>query len=112
MKKKILLAEDDVLVQMTLEDFLKKNGYEIIQAYNGQEAVDLYKEHRPDITTMDIKMPEKTGDVAIKEILEFDPSAKIIAVTAFLYTEEELGVPVLRKPFTQNEFLKMIEKIV
>jgi len=61
--------------------------------------VDFYKEHPPDLTPMDIKMPGKNGSEAIREILEFDSKATIIAVTAYRYAEEELGVPVPRKGF-------------
>jgi CheY-like chemotaxis protein len=107
--KKILIAEDDRELHMLYRLMLGQD-YEIIEAYNGQEAVDHYREHRPDLVLMDIKMPVKNGDVAIGEIMELDPGAKIVAVTAYRYTEEDLGVYVLRKGFTRREFLEVVKR--
>lgn len=108
MKKKILIAEDEkdllVLYRKMIGDV-----YEIFEALNGKEAVDLYQNVKPDLVLMDIRMPVMTGDEAIKKIREFDKKANIIAVTAFSYTKEELGVPVLRKKFTKKEFLDRLE---
>ena len=110
MKKRLLLAEDEqdllFIYRMMLSD-----RYEIIEAQNGQEAVDLWRLHRPDLVLMDIQMPIKSGDVAIREILDVDPGAKILAVTAYRYTREELGVPVLRKGFERWEFLQAVANL-
>lgn len=88
------------------------DAYEIIEAKNGCEAVDLWNRHRPDMVLMDIQMPVKSGDVAIREILGVDPTAKILAVTAYRYTPEELGVPVLSKGFGPSEFVSAVETML
>lgn len=108
MKKKLLVAEDEedllFIYRMMLGD-----SYEILVAQNGQEAVEQWRANHPDLVLMDIQMPVKSGDIAIREILGQDPGAKILAVTAYRYTREELGVPVLRKGFERREFLKAVE---
>lgn len=111
MKKRLLVAEDEkdllFIYRMMLGDV-----YEVFEAENGQEAVDLWRLHQPDLVLMDIQMPVKSGDVAIREILRDDPTARILAVTAYRYTREELGVPVLRKGFERREFLQAVETLL
>ena len=82
----------------------------MIKAYNGKEAVKLYTEHRPDLTLMDIRMPEMQGDEAIDKIRDMDPEANIIAVTAYNYSEEDLGVQVVRKGFSRVAFIELVEE--
>ena len=107
-KKKILIAEDDRDL-IILYRLMLGSGYEIIEAVNGREAVELFKTHQPDLTLMDIKMPVMTGSEAIEEIVSHSPSARFIIVTAFKYSEEKHGVPVLRKGFSRDELLAKIE---
>lgn len=111
MRKKLLLAEDEqdllVIYRMMLGD-----AYEVLEAQNGREAVDLWLRFRPDLVLMDIQMPIMSGDAAIREILGVDPKAKILAVTAYRYTREELGVPVLSKGFGPAEFLTAVESVL
>lgn len=108
MASKILIAEDDNDIHYVYRRWLK-DKYEVIKAYNGQEAVENYKKHHPDLTLMDIKMPVMPGDEAIIHIFEHDPEAIIVAITAYGSEENELGVPVLRKGFEKNTFMEVIE---
>lgn len=105
--KKILIAEDQEDIHHIYSKWLKDN-YKLIQAYNGKEAVESYKTEKPDLTLMDIKMPGMYGDEAITQIFDHDPEAKIIAVTAYDYTEEDLGVQVVRKGFRKEEFMEVV----
>lgn len=111
MKKRLLVAEDEQDLQVIYRLMLG-DRYEIIEARNGSEAVDLWHRHHPDMVLMDIQMPIKSGDIAIKEILGFDPRAKILAVTAYRYTTEQLGVPVLSKGFGPSEFVSAVESML
>ena len=80
---KILIVDDAKLMRDIIQHVLTEIGqFEIIIAHNGKDAVQLYKKHNPDLVTMDITMEEKNGVDAAKEILEFDPEAKIIMVTS------------------------------
>ena len=108
MRKKLLVAEDEPDL-LTIYRLMLGDAYEVIEAQNGREAIDLWRRCRPDLVLMDIQMPVMSGDAAIREILEADPQARILAVTAYRYTREELGVPVLRKGFASSEFIAAVE---
>jgi two-component system chemotaxis response regulator CheY len=80
---KIMIVDDARLMRNIIRNALLENGdFKILEATNGKEAVEMYKKEQPDIVTMDITMEEKNGVQAAKEILEFDPDAKIIMVTS------------------------------
>ena len=111
MKKRLLIAEDEDDL-LTIYRMMLGDAYEVIEARNGAEAVALWRSQRPDLTLMDIQMPVKSGDVAIREILRDDPQARILAVTAYRYTREQLGVPVLAKGFARAEFLSSVESML
>jgi two-component system response regulator/two-component system chemotaxis response regulator CheY len=108
--KTILIAEDyEPLVE--LYSLWLEDEYNTISAKDGQEAVDKYKEFRPDLTIMDIKLPVKEGDLAIKEILGMDKEANIIAVTAYPYSSDDLeGVEVLKKGFRRDTFMAAVKR--
>ena len=80
---KILIADDAAFMRMMLADILVEEGFEITgEAENGEEALRLYRELRPNLVTMDIIMPGTGGISAIKNILKDDPQAKILVVSA------------------------------
>jgi len=110
-KKKLLVAEDELGMRKLYRRLLGKT-YDIEEAENGLEAVSSYRENRPDVVLMDMRMPVMDGKEAIREIKSFDPDSKIIALTGYSYSESELGVPVLCKPFTPDELkLKIVDLI-
>lgn len=84
----ILIAEDNMSNYKLFESILKKD-YNLIHAWNGQEAVELFKEHNPHLILMDIKMPVLDGYGATSQIRALSPSVPIIAVTAFAFAEDE-----------------------
>ena len=70
-------------MRVTLRNILTKGGYEVVaEAVNGQDSIDKYLEHKPDLVTMDITMPEMDGITALKEIRRHDPKATVIMCTA------------------------------
>lgn len=83
---KVLVVDDALFMRRMIADILKKEGVEICgEAENGKEAIEKYKELKPDLVTMDIVMPkieEIDGIGAVKEIMKIDPQAKIIMVSA------------------------------
>ncbi len=111
MKKTLLVAEDEQDL-LTIYRMMLGDTYDVLEAQNGREAVEIWQRFRPDLILMDIQMPVMSGDAAIREILGADPSAKILAVTAYRYTPEELGVPVLSKGFGPTEFLAAVESVL
>jgi DNA-binding NarL/FixJ family response regulator len=82
---RILIADDHSVVREGLVSLVKRKADMAVvgEASNGREAVDLWKEHRPDITLLDLRMPELDGVGAIKEIRGLDENARIVVLTTF-----------------------------
>ena len=82
---RILIADDHTVVREGLVSLVKRESDMVIvaEARNGREAVDLWKEHRPDVALLDLRMPELDGVGAIKEIRELDENAHIIVLTTY-----------------------------
>jgi DNA-binding NarL/FixJ family response regulator len=81
----VLIADDHSVVREGLASLIgrKADMNVVAEASNGREAVDLWKEHRPDVTLLDLRMPELEGVGAIKEIRALDEKARIIMLTTF-----------------------------
>ena len=80
---RVLVVDDAAFMRKMLSDALTKGGHEVIgEAGNGVEAVDRFHELKPDVTTLDITMPEKDGLAALKEIIAIDPAARVIMCSA------------------------------
>ena len=82
---RILIADDHSVVREGLVSLVKRKSDMTMvgEASNGREAVDLWREHRPDVTLLDLRMPELDGVGAIKEIRELDEDARIVVLTTF-----------------------------
>lgn len=81
--ERVLIVDDAAFMRMMIRDMLKKLGYVVAgEADNGFHGVQMYKELKPDLVTMDVTMPEMDGVEAVKEIMAFDKNAKIIMVSA------------------------------
>jgi two-component system chemotaxis response regulator CheY len=80
---RVLIVDDAAFMRKVLADALAEGGHEVVgEAADGNEAVELYRELRPDVTTLDITMPEKDGMAALREILGLDPAARVIMCSA------------------------------
>lgn len=79
---KILSADDNIRVRKIISQMLKGTVNEFLEAADGQEAVELYKKHKPDYVLMDIEMQKLDGLSATKSILVYDPAAQVIIVTS------------------------------
>jgi len=77
-----MIVDDAQFMRMRIAKLLTKQGYDTIEAENGEEAVQTYRSTRPDAVLMDITMPRKDGIKALAEIRKFDPRAKVIMLTA------------------------------
>jgi len=105
-------------MRMTLRNVLEKNGYEIAaEAEDGLQAIEKYKATKPDLVTMDIMMPNMDGITAIKKIMEIDPEAKIIVVSAM--GQKALVIEALNsgardfivKPFQPDRIVEALQKV-
>lgn len=116
-KIRILIAEDQTINIEYFKVILKEYPFKLSVAKNGKEAVEIYKANPDiDLVLMDIRMPVMDGLEATKQILEFDPKAKIIAQTAFAMAQDAQHfllkgcIDYLSKPITKEELLEMINK--
>jgi two-component system, chemotaxis family, chemotaxis protein CheY len=83
MFKTALIADDSMFMRNLLKNLLTDNGYQVVaEASDGSSAVSLYKEKTPDIVILDLTMPMMNGLDALKNILKFDPKAKVIICSA------------------------------
>ena len=80
---RVLIVDDAAFMRKMLSDALSSGGHEVVgEASNGNEAVLRFQELRPELTTLDITMPEKDGLQALREILSFDPTARVVMCSA------------------------------
>jgi two-component system chemotaxis response regulator CheY len=82
MGNRILVVDDAAFMRMMIKDILTKNGFEVVaEAADGSQAVEKYKELKPDLVTMDITMRDMDGITAAKQIIGEDPNASILFLT-------------------------------
>jgi len=114
--KVILIAEDEEINFLFLEEVLNRTGAKVIWAKNGIEAIQKYHDNKIDLILMDLKMPEMDGYEAMHQIKDSKGKTKIIAQTAFAMSGEreeilEAGFDgYISKPIKISELLKLLEK--
>jgi two-component system chemotaxis response regulator CheY len=116
---RVLVVDDAAFMRMMLKDILTKGGHEVVgEAANGVEAVEKYKELKPDVVTMDITMPEMNGIDAIKEIKKFDPNATVIVCSAM--GQQAMVIEAIQagakdfivKPFQAARVIEAVQKVL
>jgi len=117
--KTILLVDDAAFMRMMLKDILTKSGYNIVgEAENGVKAIEKYKELKPDLTILDITMPEMDGIEAAKGIKAVDSSAIIIMCSAM--GQQSMVIESIQagardfivKPFQATRVLEAVQKVI
>lgn len=117
MANRILIVDDAAFMRMMIRDILTKNGYEVCgEANDGAQAIEKFKEVRPDLITMDITMPEMDGIHALKEIKKLDPNAKVIMCSAM--GQQAMVIDAIQagakdfivKPFQPDRVIEAIKK--
>jgi response regulator NasT len=110
-KLRVVIADDESIIRLDLRETLQRMGHEVVaEAGDGGSAVDLVRQHRPDLAILDVKMPEKDGVDAAKEIAK-ERLAPVLLLTA--YSQQDLvrramdaGVfAYVVKPFTESDLL-------
>ena len=115
MSKRVVIAEDEAIIRLDLREMLEAEGYDVVaETGRGDEAVELVREHQPDLCVFDIKMPGLDGLSAAREI-SGDRQAAVVILTAFsqrhlIEQARDAGVlSYLVKPFQKEELVSAIE---
>lgn len=117
MSKKIMLVDDAAFMRMTIKNALTKAGYDnIIEASDGQIAVETYQKEHPDLVIMDITMPNMDGIQALQAIKTADPEARVVMCSAM--GQEGMVVEAIKlgakdfivKPFKQDRILQTVAR--
>ena len=115
---RILIVDDALFMRNMLRDIFVSAGYEVVgEAGNGQEAVERYRELRPDLVTMDIVMPLRSGIEALQDIMSFHPQARVVMCSAL--GQETLVVEAVEagasdfivKPFKAERVLEVVRRV-
>jgi two-component system chemotaxis response regulator CheY len=113
----VLIVDDLTFIKMVLRDLLEKAGFRVVgEASDGEEAIKLFHEKRPDVVLLDITMPKMDGLTALKKMLEVDPNAKVIMCSALgqqrlIVQAIQLGAKdFIVKPFRPERVINSIKK--
>ena len=114
---KVLICDDSILARKQIKDTIAIAGAPtILEASDGEKAIEIYKEQKPDLVFLDIVMPKKDGNITINEIMEFDPDAKIIIVSSVgTHTQlkcalEAGAVDFIQKPINKVLIIDAVNK--
>ena len=119
MKARVLIADDASFMRQMIREIIEPEGYEVVgEATNGMEAVALYLELQPDLVTMDIVMPKRSGIEAVRGILAEDPRAQVVMCSAL--GQETLVMEALQagaknfivKPFKPDAVLSTLDRLL
>lgn len=115
---KILVVDDSLIIRKKISKIVEDLGHQTLDvATNGEEAIEKYKIHNPDLVTMDITMPDMDGITAVKNIMASNPNAKIIMVTS--HGQEDMVVKSIQagavgymlKPITEDKMAQAIGEV-
>jgi len=114
---KVLVVDDAMFMRSKASKLLSQEGYEVVEASNGAEAVEAYKAEKPDLVLMDITMPVMDGIEAVKNIKAYDSEAKVVMVTAL--GQRSMVLEAIRagakdfvvKPFQADKLLEAVKRL-
>ncbi len=119
MTRRVVIAEDEAIIRLDLKEILLDEGYDVVgETGRGDEAVDLVREHHPDLVILDVKMPGSDGLAAARAIRDLGIKAAVLILTAFsqrnlIDEAREAGVAAyLVKPFQRIELIPAIDQAV
>ena len=119
MSHSVLVCDDASFMRTMISDILSQAGYEVVgEAETGVQAVEKYKQLKPDLVTMDIVMPDMGGIEAVKAIVEHDPGARILMCSAM--GQQALVVEAIQvgakdfvvKPFQPSRVLEAVQRVL
>jgi two-component system, response regulator PdtaR len=117
MTRRVVIAEDEAIIRLDLKEILLDEGYDVVgETGRGDEAVDLVREHHPDLAILDVKMPGSDGLAAARAIRDLDIKVAVLILTAFsqrnlIDEARDAGVAAyLVKPFQRIELIPAIDQ--
>jgi two-component system chemotaxis response regulator CheY len=118
MARTLLVTDDAMIIRQIIKDMAAEAGWDVVgEASNGQEAIDRYRELRPDAVTLDLVMPEHDGLHALHGIMALDPDAKVLIVSALeqravLREAFKAGAAdFVAKPFDRQNLRESLEQL-
>lgn len=119
MGRTVLVCDDAIFMRRMIGDILEQAGFEVVgEAETGEEAVERYRELKPDLVTMDIVMPDMGGIDAVRHIMEDDPEAKVLMCSAM--GQQALVIEAIQagardfvvKPFQPSRVLEAVQRVL
>lgn len=116
MKENILLIEDEKIMRITIEDFLKIKGYNVYSVEKGKDALKILEEQPIDCVISDVKLPDIDGITILEEVKKYDANTPVILMTAFGTVEKAVlaikkgAFDYITKPFSLDEFVLILER--
>ena len=114
----IMVVDDAAFMRMRCKKLLTQSGYDVIEAATGAQAVEAYKENKPDAVLLDITMPDMDGLTALKEMKKLDPDVRVAMVSAM--GQQSVVMDALKsgakdfvvKPFEADRVLATVKKLL
>ena len=115
----VLVCDDAIFMRTMIADILSQAGFEVVgEAESGLQAIEKYRQLKPDLVTMDIVMPDRGGIDAVREICKEDPDAKVLMCSAM--GQQALVVEAIQagakdfivKPFQPSRVLEAVQRVI
>jgi two-component system chemotaxis response regulator CheY len=114
----VMIVDDALFMRNMLKDIFARAGYDVVgEAEDGEAALERYREIRPDLVTMDIVMPKRSGIEALRDIISEDPQACVVMVSALgqdslvLEAVETGARDFIVKPFKEDKVLEVVRRV-
>jgi two-component system chemotaxis response regulator CheY len=118
MHQTVIIADDAQFMRVMLRDILETSGFQVVaEAADGRQAIDVYGEYRPDLALLDITMPGIDGIAACREIVQQDPEAKVVVISALGQRDAVLAAiragaaDFVVKPFEADRVVETLLKL-
>lgn len=116
----ILIVEDEHLMLRLLEKFFTRNGYRVLSASDGEQAVEIYRHQKPriDVVLLDMRLPKMTGSEVFRHLKEENTAVKVVMATGFLESEIKTEMNLsgvkcfVNKPYELDDLLQVVQSLI